>query len=523
MSHLVSQGQPLRVAWSGPVATLPLELQSVSQWTSLYSNALHHNCFGDAPIAHPYTASISAAKKSAAASFYEQLHTVLLRGSQTSLTSTGSARSDVSHTTEEVKAENASETLLKLLIALFVHEEKQDSIDGRLVFKLRDDRLSGNVSFSGRSAAVINNGYINLRRQRHTRKFYDVGGLIVAFLEAKRLEHRMTEERLFAQLTGESLWTAQENFTGNRNRGDQEVFGLGIHHRHAHITHAFYPAQYLENVLNNQPLGAQQVELRKSIGFDLAIPRERLEYDAKTDVTTGASKLTAFGLLPRRSSEKRFPLDAVDGCKDFNCVQGEAVDDVDEGVMEFVKGRVQGLRAGLRGLWGCGSVGRYHSAPPSKPDDTSCDVTRMLFDTPSSCSYHGVLNEVPQQAVNLDILKQYHIAAIKPQIDLKFDKSANLPYTRGGRVCWPSFWSTVREDTPMPSIPMRKCGENRGWRLCEGDLTFAKTATIGTFADEATFRSVRGGLPEYDEFPRISATMFPATKLFPIRARFVAA
>ncbi|KAI8911408.1 hypothetical protein DFJ77DRAFT_97191 [Powellomyces hirtus] len=175
MSHLVSQGQPLRVAWSGPVATLPLELQSVSQWTSLYSNALHHNCFGGAPIAQcvpqehvpssqeicssnpmffqldvdavrdwehddldsPYTASVSAAKKSAAASFYEQLHTVLLRGSQTSLTSTGSARSDVSHTTEEDKAENSSETLLKLLIALFVHEEKQDSIDGRLVFKPR--------------------------------------------------------------------------------------------------------------------------------------------------------------------------------------------------------------------------------------------------------------------------------------------------------------------------------------------------------------------------------------------------
>ncbi|KAI8822075.1 uncharacterized protein EV422DRAFT_566502 [Fimicolochytrium jonesii] len=100
-----------------------------------------------------------------------------------------------------------------------------------------------------------------------------------------------------------------------------------------------------------------------------------------------------------------------------------------------------------------------------KPDDTSCDVTRLLFDTPSSCSYRSVLFEVPQQAVNLDLLKQYHIAAIKPQIDLKFDKTGSLPYAQ------------------LSGVPDLSVYEKR--------LTFAPSPVLTRAADTVTFDSTK--------------------------------
>ncbi|KAI8816357.1 uncharacterized protein EV422DRAFT_571729 [Fimicolochytrium jonesii] len=100
-----------------------------------------------------------------------------------------------------------------------------------------------------------------------------------------------------------------------------------------------------------------------------------------------------------------------------------------------------------------------------KPDDTSCDVTRLLFDTPSVCSYRGVLNEVPQQAVNLDILKQYHTAAIKPQIDLKFDKTGILPYAQ------------------LSGVPDLSVYEKK--------LTFAPSPVLTRAADTVTFDSTK--------------------------------
>lgn len=75
--------------------------------------------------------------------------------------------------------------------------------------------------------------------------------------------------------------------------------------------------------------------------------------------------------------------------------------------------------------------------------DSDCDVTRLLFDTPSACSWRGVKYEYGQQAVNLDILKEYDSAIISPNytslisqntallqqsIDSKVSKTGSFPY-----------------------------------------------------------------------------------------------
>ncbi|KAI8815510.1 uncharacterized protein EV422DRAFT_510530, partial [Fimicolochytrium jonesii] len=80
-----------------------------------------------------------------------------------------------------------------------------------------------------------------------------------------------------------------------------------------------------------------------------------------------------------------------------------------------------------------------------KTDDTSCDVTRLLFDTPPPCSYLGIAKEIPQQAVNLDMLRQYDSTIIQPTysnliiqntnllqtaIDGKVAKTDTIPYAR---------------------------------------------------------------------------------------------
>ncbi|KAI9090297.1 hypothetical protein DFS34DRAFT_625226 [Phlyctochytrium arcticum] len=48
------------------------------------------------------------------------------------------------------------------------------------------------------------------------------------------------------------------------------------------------------------------------------------------------------------------------------------------------------------------------------PDSNGCDVTRLLFDTPPQCGWLGIATEYPQQAVNLDMLRQYDSQIIQP-------------------------------------------------------------------------------------------------------------
>ncbi|KAJ3179000.1 hypothetical protein HDU87_003270 [Geranomyces variabilis] len=290
------------------------ELKSVSQWTEEYLAALQHRFLDQVVVAHcvpqeyvtdrqaernsnpsffaltadsvrdweqddsDFAAEIAAARASPVATFYEQLHTVLLRGSQTSLMSTGTQKSDLSHTTEGDMAEKEAEDLLKILLSLFVSQEKFDSKDGRLIFKLRHGELSGNLDLFGMFATAINDGYINLRRQRSSRKYSDIGSLIIAFFEAKRLGHEITEASIFAQLAGESLYTAQLNQTG-AGGGDQEA----------------------------QSLGGEQVLIRKSLDYDLSSRSERLEFVAQVIgvlryVASGNSfvgKMRATGLSSR--------------------------------------------------------------------------------------------------------------------------------------------------------------------------------------------------------------------------------
>ncbi|KAI9101364.1 hypothetical protein DFS34DRAFT_468243 [Phlyctochytrium arcticum] len=42
------------------------------------------------------------------------------------------------------------------------------------------------------------------------------------------------------------------------------------------------------------------------------------------------------------------------------------------------------------------------------PNSNGCDTTRLMFDTPPACNYLGITNEYPQQAVNLEMLRQYN-------------------------------------------------------------------------------------------------------------------
>ncbi|KAI9103130.1 hypothetical protein DFS34DRAFT_353351 [Phlyctochytrium arcticum] len=48
------------------------------------------------------------------------------------------------------------------------------------------------------------------------------------------------------------------------------------------------------------------------------------------------------------------------------------------------------------------------------PDNTGCDATRLLFDKPPPCSWLGITSEYKQQAVNLEILREYDSEVIKP-------------------------------------------------------------------------------------------------------------
>ncbi|KAI9094140.1 hypothetical protein DFS34DRAFT_630017 [Phlyctochytrium arcticum] len=52
------------------------------------------------------------------------------------------------------------------------------------------------------------------------------------------------------------------------------------------------------------------------------------------------------------------------------------------------------------------------------PDNTGCDATRLLFDTPPSCSYLGIAGEYKQQAINLEMLRQYDSQIIQPSTAL---------------------------------------------------------------------------------------------------------
>ena len=72
---------------------------------------------------------INAVKESSASLFYEKLRELVLRGSGTSLSTTGSQRSDLSHSTDEDKGELVAEIVLKDLLAIPV---------GKLVFTSRD-------------------------------------------------------------------------------------------------------------------------------------------------------------------------------------------------------------------------------------------------------------------------------------------------------------------------------------------------------------------------------------------------
>ncbi|KAI9093514.1 hypothetical protein DFS34DRAFT_666381 [Phlyctochytrium arcticum] len=50
------------------------------------------------------------------------------------------------------------------------------------------------------------------------------------------------------------------------------------------------------------------------------------------------------------------------------------------------------------------------------PDSLGCDTTRLLFDKPPLCSWLGLQNEYCQQAVNLQILREYDAEIILPKI-----------------------------------------------------------------------------------------------------------
>ncbi|KAI9101671.1 hypothetical protein DFS34DRAFT_611031 [Phlyctochytrium arcticum] len=50
------------------------------------------------------------------------------------------------------------------------------------------------------------------------------------------------------------------------------------------------------------------------------------------------------------------------------------------------------------------------------PDVLGCETTRLLFDKPPPCSWLGLQNEYGQQAVNLQILREYDTEVILPKI-----------------------------------------------------------------------------------------------------------
>ncbi|KAI8823368.1 uncharacterized protein EV422DRAFT_504586 [Fimicolochytrium jonesii] len=129
-------------------------------------------------------------------------------------------------------------------------------------------------------ANVVNDGAVILKRQKaRTRKFSDVRGIVVMFIEAKRLKHDMTPGERYGQLAGEALWTAQHNLEGVGS-GDQEVFGVVKTHRNAHIFHGVFKESYLRNAPSAlSPNDSATLKISRS--FDLANTGERLEFVAQ--------------------------------------------------------------------------------------------------------------------------------------------------------------------------------------------------------------------------------------------------
>ncbi|KAJ3041531.1 hypothetical protein HK097_002240, partial [Rhizophlyctis rosea] len=223
---------------------------------------------------------VKATDESKAKAFYRTLEAVLTRGSDQSLNSVGtgtSEESDLSHTTEEDKAETASEILLKLFVGELTDYTFESASDS-LTWELRLDPKNGKLTILGQPPiSVLNGGWCSLKKLNEKGNWRKVSDLIGFFFEAKRQLHNKSEEELFGQLSAESMFMAKLNAAGRA--GDQEVFGFGIHHRNAQIVNVFIPKQYLQAIQTPAgPADNQHIIIKQSQPYDLSDPDQRLQY-----------------------------------------------------------------------------------------------------------------------------------------------------------------------------------------------------------------------------------------------------
>lgn len=115
--------------------------------------------------------------------------------------------------------------------------------------------------------------------------------------------------------------------------------------------------------------------------------------------------ITGGGLLPASTFPWTMIFGAIPTKKKKRDVNGDVILDVNgEPTYEDPIDNVQQVEPDTSNV--------FIVSDPSPLGD--CKTTRLLFDTPPACNYRGIQYEYKQQAINLDMLDQYHDEVIKP-------------------------------------------------------------------------------------------------------------
>ncbi|KAI8905401.1 hypothetical protein DFJ77DRAFT_443730 [Powellomyces hirtus] len=246
--------------------------------------------------------AVKQAMFSRASYFYRALKKAVHHTSNSSVASNTTARSDLTHTTDEDKSENVAEVVLHVLLEFALTDLSPPNAivrGGRqYAHSLRTDHMSCTLDLiGGIPTTIVSDGTLRLEKVlmpgRSSRTLKD---LILAQIDAKRYDKEDLISRVDGRLFAESLAMAMTNAT--RSTGDQETLVIGIHHRSAFFVHTFFPSSYLAQILLMRDLPpTTHIIMKRSPTFDLLDAQERLtfavncvawfNYTARTDNFVG--------------------------------------------------------------------------------------------------------------------------------------------------------------------------------------------------------------------------------------------
>ncbi|KAI9103418.1 hypothetical protein DFS34DRAFT_671926 [Phlyctochytrium arcticum] len=114
------------------------------------------------------------------------------------------------------------------------------------------------------------------------------------------------------------------------------------------------------------------------------------------------------------------------------------------------------------------------------PDALGCNTTRLLFDKPPLCSWLGIENEYGQQAVNLQILREYDNEVILPKI---VDTTSSLVLPLQDSIDLNTALITGLEEDIFSSYQAKITSENKlSYDLLQNSPNLSGFATISNIA-----------------------------------------